>query len=178
MLAEELSGELSILVDRRPYLLRPERPPEGEPRRMFDGETETELNAAMQERAKGAGLVMRRPQWSPNTMRAHEATVYAKSKAKDEEFHHLLAETYWTTGSDINDMSVLSVAAKSSGLDWADLEPRIESGEFRSSVMQQYEAAKERGVEGTPTYEIGGELLKGDVSIDDLRDAIKSAAAG
>lgn len=178
MLAEELSGELSILVDRLPYLLQPERPPEGEPRRMFDGETETELNAAMQERAKGVGLVMRRPQWSPNTLRAHEATVYAKSKGKDKEFHHLLAGIYWGSGFDINEMSVLGAVSESSGLDWADLEPRIESGEFRPAVMQQYEAAKERGVEGTPTYEIGGELLKGDVSIDDLRNVIKSAAAG
>ncbi len=177
MLAEELSGELTILVDRRPYILRPERPPEGEPRRLNDGETETELNPAMQERAKEVGLVMRRPQWSPNTLRAHEATIYAKSKGRDREFHHLVAGIYWGSGSDINDLSVLGVVAGSSGLDWADLEPRIETEEFRQTVMQQFQAARERGVEGTPTYEIGGELLKGDVSIDDLRDAIKSAAA-
>jgi protein-disulfide isomerase len=44
--------------------------------------------------------------------------------------------------------------------------------------MRDYEAAKETGVGGTPTYMIGGELLGGDVSIDDLRAAIKSAAAG
>ena len=120
---------------------------------------------------------MRRPQWSPNTLRAHEATIYAKSKGRDREFHHLVAGIYWGSGSDINDLSVLGVVAGSSGLDWADLEPRIETEEFRQTVMQQFQAARERGVEGTPTYEIGGELLKGDVSIDDLRDAIKSAAA-
>ena len=77
-----LSKELSFQVDRRPYLLAPDRPPEGAPRRLFDGETETELNPEMQERARGVDLVMRRPQWSPNTMRVHEATVYAKEKGK------------------------------------------------------------------------------------------------
>ncbi len=63
-------------------------------------------------------------------------------------------------------------------MDWSDLAPRIESGEYRAKVMEEYEAAKELGVGGTPTYMIGGELHKGDVSIDELREAIKSAAAG
>jgi len=77
-----LAKELSIDIDRKPYLLQPDRPPEGVARRLFDGETETELNDAMKERAKGVNLVMRRPQWSPNTLRAHEATAYARSRAK------------------------------------------------------------------------------------------------
>jgi protein-disulfide isomerase len=62
-------------------------------------------------------------------------------------------------------------------MDWVDLAPRIGAGEFRDAVMQDHEAAKEAGVGGTPTYLIGGELLGGDISIDDLRAAIKSASA-
>jgi len=173
-----LGKEMSFQVDRKPYLLRPECPPEGEERRLFEGETLTELNPAMQERARGTGLVMRRPQWSPNTLRAHEATVYAKEKGKDGEFHHLAAQAYWGTGADINDLDVLKGIVGASGMDWADLGPRIESSEYREAVMQEYEAAKEKGVGGTPTYLIGGELHGGDVSIDELREAIKSAAAG
>ena len=173
-----LSKELSFQVDRRPYLLAPDRPPEGAPRRLFDGETETELNPDMQERARGVDLVMRRPQWSPNTMRVHEATVYAKEKGKDGEFHHLAAKAYWESGIDLNDLDVLKGFVEAAGMDWGDLGPRIESGEFREAVMREYEAAKEKGVAGTPTYMIGGELHRGDVSIDELREAIKSAAAG
>ena len=173
-----LAKELSFQVDRRPYLLRPDRPPEGEPRRLFDGETETELNPEMQERAKGVGLVMRRPQWSPNTLRAHEATVYAKERGKDSQFHHLAAAAYWESGADINDLDVLKGVVEAAGMDWGDLGPRIESGEFRETVMREYDAAKEKGVGGTPTYEIGGELHRGDVGIDELREAIRSASAG
>jgi len=173
-----LAKEMSFQVDRKPYLLRPERPPEGEERRLFDEETQTELNPAMQERAKGVNLVMRRPQWSPNTMRAHEATAYAKEKGKDGEFHHLAAQAYWESGADINDLDVLKGIVEAAGMDWADLGPRIESGEYRETVLRDYKAAKEQGVGGTPTYLIGGELHGGDVSIDDLREAIKSASAG
>ena len=173
-----MAKETSFQVDRKPFLLRPERPPEGEERRLFDGETQTELNSAMQERAKGVGLVMRRPQWSPNTIRAHEATAYAKDKGKDGEFHHLAAQAYWESGADINDLDVLKGIVEAAGMDWTDLGPRIESGEYREAVLREYEAAKEKGVGGTPTYLIGGELHGGDVGIDELREAIKSAAAG
>ncbi len=172
-----LAKEMSIDVDRRPYLLQPDRPPEGVARRLFDGETETELNDAMKERAKGVNLVMRRPQWSPNTLRAHEATAYAKEQGKDGEFHHLAAQAYWESGADINDLDVLKGIVEAAGMDWGELGPRIESGQYRETVMREYEAAKEKGVTGTPTYMIGGELHGGDVSIDELRDAIKSAAA-
>jgi predicted DsbA family dithiol-disulfide isomerase len=159
-------------------LLRPERPPEGEERRLFEGETQTELSPEMRERASGVGLIMRRPQWSSNTLRAHEATIYAKTHRKDGEFHHSVAEAYWASGADINGLDVLERIVEASGMDWSDLRPRIESGEFRAEVMEEYEAAKGLGVTGTPAYMIGGGLYKGDVGIDQLREAIKSASAG
>ena len=128
-------------MERKPYLLRPERPPEGEERRLFDGETEMELSPEMRERASGVGLIMRRPQWSPNTLRAHEATVYAKTQRKDGEFHHSVAKAYWASGVDINGLDVLERIVEASGMDWSDLRPRIESGEFRAEVMEEYVAA-------------------------------------
>ncbi len=173
-----LAKELSFVVDRRPYLRRPDDPPEGAERRQFDGETETELNPEMQARAKGVGLVMRRPHWSPNPMRVHEATLYAKEKGKDSRFHHLAAAAYWESGADLNDLDVLKGIAEDAGLDWGDLGPRIESGQYREAVVAESEAAKEKGVGGTPTYMIDGEYHRGDVSIDDLRDAIRSASTG
>ena len=171
-----LAQELSFQVDRRPFIRQPDHPPEGLPRRQFDGETETELNPEMQERAKGVGLVMRRPKWSPNALRAHEVTAYAKEQGKDGEFHHLAAQAYWETGADLNDLDVLKGIVEAAGMDWADLGPRIESGEYRETVLREDKAARDKGATGTPTYMIGGVLHGGDISIDELREAIKSAA--
>ncbi len=168
----------SIKVDRKPYLLGPNRPPEGEPRRMFDGETETELNPAMQERAQRAGLVMRRPQWSPNTVSMHEATVYAKEQGADDKFHHVVAGAYWETGADLADSETIKGFAEQSGLNWSELAPLLESGHYKETVMQEYEAAKALGVSGTPAYLIAGELLKGDVSLEDLQAAVEKAGRG
>ena len=171
-----LAKELSFQVDRRPFIRQPDHPPEGMPRRQFDGETETELSPEMRERAKSVGLVMRRPHWSPNALRAHEVTAYAKERGKDGEFHHLAAAAYWESDADLNDLDVLKGIAEAAGMDWTDLGPRIESGEYRETVLREDEAAREKGVSGTPTYMIAGEFHRGDVSIDELREGIKSAA--
>ncbi len=145
---------------------------------MFEEETETELNDAMKERARVAGLTMRRPSWSPNTMRVHEATAYAKEKGLDDKFHHLAAGAYWESGVDLNDMQVLQGIAEQSGLDWSELSTLIESHNYKDYVLKEYEAAKALGVGGTPSYSIGGELLKGDVSLEDLQAAVEKAAKG
>ena len=117
---------------------------------MFEGETETELSDAMKERARDVGLTMRRPQWSPNTMRVHEATVYAKEKELDDKFHHLAAGAYWETGADLNDMGILQGLAEQSGLDWGELSLFIESNRYKDQVLEQYEAAKALGLMGDP----------------------------
>ena len=112
-----VAKELNITIDRRPFLLRPDCPPEGQPRRLFDGETETELNPAMQERARGAGLVMRRPQWSPNTLYVQEATLYAKEQGLDDRFHHVAAAAYWEESADLGSLDVIKDLAEKSGLE-------------------------------------------------------------
>lgn len=116
---------------------------------------------------------MRRPKWSPNTMLAHEATVYAKEKGLDGEFHHVAARAYWERGIDLGDLAVLKGLAEESGLDWSELDPRLESGHYRQRVLDQYEDSRTRGVSGTPTYQVeGGEPTFGNLSVDDLRELI------
>ncbi len=85
-------------MDRRPYLLQPERPTEGEVRQLRQGETETEVAPVWQERAREVGLAMRRPKITPSTILAHQATLYAKDKGLDSGFHHAAAQAYWETG--------------------------------------------------------------------------------
>jgi len=64
------------------------------------------------------------------------------------------------------------------GLDWGELSPLIESQRYKDQVLEQYEGAKALGVGGTPSYLIAGELLKGDVSLEDLQAAVEKAAKG
>ena len=156
--------------------MRPDSPPEGQLRVMRDGETETEFAPAMQERASGAGLVMKRPHWSPNTIPVHEATAYAREKGLGGEFHHAAAKAYWERGVDLSDTTILKEIADESGLDWAELSSRLASGHHRAQVLQEDQDGRDRGVGGTPTYLIGEELIWGDLSLEDLNGLVEKAS--
>ena len=169
-----VAKELNISIDRRPFLLRPDCPPEGQPRRLFDGETETELAPHMQERAQGAGLVMRRPQWSPNTLYVHEATLYAKEHGLDDAFHHVAAAAYWEESADLGSLEVVKGLAENVGLDAGELGSRLESGHYRDAVLESNETARASGIGGTPTYLIGGWRKFGDLSVEELKTIIEA----
>lgn len=171
-----MAQDNAINITRRPYLLAPDRPPEGEARQMRDGETESEVAPHMKERADNLGLKICRPSWSPNTMLIHEATAYAREKGLDDEFHHVAAGEFWTTGVDLSSMAVLQGLAEKAGLDWNELSPRLESRQYSQQVLDEYQVARDQGVTGTPTYLIDGELMPGDVSLDDLIAAVKKAS--
>ena len=141
---------------------------------MFDGETETELNPAMQERAQGAGLVMKRPQWSPNTLYVHEATLYAKEQGLDDRFHHVAAAAYWEKSADLGSLEVVQGLAESAGLDWSELGQRLESGHYRDAVVESNDTARASGIGGTPTYLVGGWRKFGDLSVEELKTIIEA----
>ena len=165
------------MIDRRPYLLAPDRPIEGEPRPLREGETETELNDAWKERARDAGIVMRRPALSPNTNLAHEATAFAKDKGLDGEFHHAVAKAYWEDGVDLGNREALLNLGAECGLDAAELGAALDSGQYRQYVMDEHQAAKDLGVFGTPTYRVnGGEPDFGDKSVAEMTAMIEGGA--
>ena len=145
---------------------------------MYEGETETELNTAMLERASGVGLVMRRPRWNPNTELVDEATAYAKEKGLGGQFHHVAASAYWETGADLSNLETLKELAEKSGMNWEELSPLLSSRSYRDRILKEYEAATAEGVVGSPTYMIGGEFLRGDVSLEDLQSAVTQASGG
>ena len=147
---------------------------EGEPRPLREGETETELNDAWKERAREAGIVMRRPALSPNTNQAHEATAFARDKGLDGEFHHAAARAYWEDGVDLGNRKVLLDLGAQCGLDTAELEAALDSGQYRQYVLDEDQAARDLGVFGTPTYRInGGEPDFGDKSVDEMTSMIE-----
>ena len=151
---------------------------EGEPRPLREGETETELNAAWQDRARDAGIVMRRPSLNPNTNLAHEATAFARDKGLDGEFHHAAAKAYWEDGVDLGNREVLLNIGADCGLDTAELSAALDSGQYRQYVMDEHQSAKDLGVFGTPTYRInGGEPDFGDKSVEEMTTMIEGGAS-
>ena len=77
-----MAKEYEISVEGRAYLLRPDTPKEGADRPQRPGETSDELSEPLRGQAREAGLIMKPPGRTPNTLYALEATEYAQRQGK------------------------------------------------------------------------------------------------
>ena len=179
---DALSGELPLTIDRRPYLLRPDAPMN----------TLLTQNRATETRSPSQVESGRRPPLAPlgtqpvaepfssrslSTVLVHEATAFAKEQGKDRDFYLEVAGEYWQKGSDLGSIYTLRRAAIKIGLDWGTMWPTLESGHYRPWVMEEHQAAVQRGLKGAPAYLIGGKMHSDGVGLDALRAALEEAGS-
>ena len=67
--------------------------------------------------------------------------------------------------------------AKESGLDMARLEKDLASDEVRASLTESMQLAEKLGLNGTPSYVVGREIVVGAVGFAALREKIAAARA-
>ena len=69
-------------------------------------------------------------------------------------------------------------AAKEAGLDTARIEKDIGSAEVRSTIEENFKLAEAMGMNGTPSYVIGNNVVVGAVGLDALKEKINTARCG
>ena len=69
-------------------------------------------------------------------------------------------------------------AAKEAGLDVARIEKDMTSSEVRATLEENFKLAKSMGMNGTPSYVIGKQVVIGAVGVDALREKIGIARCG
>jgi protein-disulfide isomerase len=69
-------------------------------------------------------------------------------------------------------------AAKEAGLDMAKLDKDIASPEVRATLEENFKLAEDMGMNGTPSYVIGTQVVIGAVGVDNLREKIGVARCG
>src|ERR1043165_8057839 len=69
-------------------------------------------------------------------------------------------------------------AAKDAGLDMTRLEKDLASPEVRATLEENYKLAESMGMNGTPSYVIGKQVVVGAVGVDSLREKIGVARCG
>jgi len=69
-------------------------------------------------------------------------------------------------------------AAKEAGLDTARIEKDIASPEVRATIEENFKLAEAMGMNGTPSYVIGKQVVVGAVGLDGLREKIGIARCG
>jgi protein-disulfide isomerase len=69
-------------------------------------------------------------------------------------------------------------AAKDAGLDMARLDKDMQSPEVRSTIEENFKLAEAMGMNGTPSYVIGKQVVVGAVGLDALRQKVSLARCG
>ena len=69
-------------------------------------------------------------------------------------------------------------AAKDAGIDMTRLEKDLASPEVRATLEENFRLAEEMGMNGTPSYVIGKQVVIGAVGVDSLREKIGVARCG
>lgn len=75
---------------------------------------------------------------------------------------------------ELNQRTVLAIA-ESVGLDGDQLQAEMESPEIAERIRTTYSLAREMGINGTPAFIIGNEIVRGYVPYDNLRELVEAA---
>ena len=169
--------DYNITVEGRAYLLRPDTPPDGSPREPRPGETESELAEPLRSYASEAGLIMRPPPKTPNTLHILEATEYAQQQGKFMEFHVAAYRALWEDGKDLGDLGVIEEIAQSIDLNSVELLEGLEKKQYSETVMQQYQEALGYGIRGIPTFLVGNLMFTGAQPYDTFKTAMERVLA-
>ncbi len=180
-----MKPNIPVEVRFHPYFLNPWVPREGMTRDEYlttkFGSPERYQGIAGRVAAAAAseGLVyavdkMRR---QPNTLDCHRLILWAGAIGKAAEMKQRLMDLYFTEGADLSDSEVLVAAASSIGLDAAEIREKLATDLDVDKVEAAASAAKDAGIDGVPTYILGGvAAVSGAQAPEVLANAIEQIA--
>lgn len=151
----------------RPFQLNPEMPREGMDRRgylewKFGGpEKADSFYQRIEQAARDAGLEVNFDAIArtPNTLDAHRLIRWAGVEGRQTLVVNQLFRRYFREGQDIGDRAVLVEVARSAGLD-AEVVARLLEGDADLEEVRAEDAqAREMGVQGVPTFIVGGRYV-------------------
>jgi protein-disulfide isomerase len=114
-----------------------------------------------------------------NAMPAAEAAMCAGVQGKFWEMHDGLFERQHEWAHVPNASPVFDSIARAQGVEVAAMRQCISSGAVRALIRADVDRAQETGVQGTPSFLVGGDvLLRGMQPLENLRRAIASKLPG
>ena len=96
-----------------------------------------------------------------------------KTGKKYLDFHQKLL-----TGRGAADKARAMAVAKEVGLDMAKLEKDLSSAEVRNTLEENFKLAEAMGMNGTPSYVIGEQVVVGAVGLPTLKEKVAIARCG
>jgi predicted DsbA family dithiol-disulfide isomerase len=121
----------------------------------YQDETD-DTHTRLRQMADSGGLKMVFTGRIRNSRLALEATEYAYTHGRGDEFHRAVFEKLYGQGQDIGSWEVLRAAAEVAGLEAAVLEKAVTSGEYSEVLEGKLVQAAQLGIKAVPTYVING----------------------
>ncbi len=115
------------------------------------------------------------PVLGPGSVEAAQVAVAVRMQAPDKylEFHKKLLG-----GRGAADKARALAVAKDVGLDMAQLERDMKSPEVKKTIEEDFKLADALGLNGTPSYVIGKDVVVGAVGLAALKEKINTARCG
>jgi len=183
--ALKLKPEIPVEVRFHPYFLNPWVPREGISREQYlttkfgSPERYKSIAGRVAQAAAEEGLTYAVDKMTrqPNTLDCHRLILWAESDGKSAQMKQRLMELYFTEGADLSDRDTLVKAAADVGLDAEKIREMLASDTDVARVEQAANAAKEAGIDGVPTFILGGvAAVTGAQSPEMLASAIEQVA--
>lgn len=176
---EKLKEQFDLEVEWRPFELHPETPKEGfrMDGKSFPREYLEMVLANVKRLADEDGLEIKFSGKLPNSQLALYIAEFMKKKGKFDEFHKLVFEKYWKEGKDIGDRSLLLDLAESIGVDKNEILDYIKSDEPANLLKEASLELGRYGINGVPTFLIGGKFIVGAQPYEVFEDVIRKVSS-
>ncbi len=142
-----------------PFQIHPEIPPGGVDVAPRAGQMYVDLEREAME----AGLPLQWPRHLPNTRQALAAAEWVRRNQPEAfpDFRKALFEAHFALGEDLEDLRVIASHASDAGVDLAVLHVALANQSAIAAVTEAEAAARDLGIEGTPAWLLGEELVSG-----------------
>jgi predicted DsbA family dithiol-disulfide isomerase len=148
-----------LRVIELPFQVHPDIPPGG----ISVGPRHGPMYEMLEREAHEAGLLLKWPKHLPDTRRALAAAEWTRRHHPDAfpRFHRELFEAHFVLGEDLEDSAVIDRHAGVSGVELAALHVALADGSAAGYVAEARMIAHQDGVQGTPAWLLGGQLIMG-----------------
>jgi protein-disulfide isomerase len=134
----------------------------------------TDLTDLMKDDSKLRVVLKEFPVLGPGSQEAAQVAIAArmqdKSGKKYFDFHQRLL-----SGRGQADRARALAAAKEAGFDMAKLERDMTSPEVKATIEENMKLAEQLGLNGTPSYVVGSDVVVGAVGLEALKGKVKAA---
>jgi predicted DsbA family dithiol-disulfide isomerase len=185
--ALSLRPQIEFDVRWRPFQLDPATPVEGVDRKTYierkfgSSEKIKPIHAALLKAGEDEGIpfAFEKITRTPNTLNSHRVIRWSHSLGVQDQLVERLFRAYFVEGADIGQIKILAAIADEVGLDGELVEELLNSDADRESVEREDTMARKIGINGVPTFLIGGTVLvNGAQDAEHLVRVIDRVAAG